>query len=81
MIGATNRIDSLDGALRRPGRFDRELLFPLPGLKVRVRQSRPRSCIGELGKSVAAVSPLPDLEVNPSCTSKAATAGLPPIRP
>ncbi len=34
VIGATNRIDSIDGALRRPGRFDRELLFPLPNLQV-----------------------------------------------
>jgi len=30
IIGATNRIDSLDPALRRPGRFDRELVFNLP---------------------------------------------------
>ena len=30
MIGATNRIDSIDPALRRPGRFDREFFFPLP---------------------------------------------------
>lgn len=36
VIGATNRIDAIDGALRRPGRFDRELLFPLPNLQVRV---------------------------------------------
>ena len=36
MIGATNRVDAIDGALRRPGRFDRELLFPLPNLKVRL---------------------------------------------
>ncbi|GIM05045.1 hypothetical protein Vretimale_9501 [Volvox reticuliferus] len=35
VIGATNRPDALDGALRRPGRFDRELLFPLPGLQAR----------------------------------------------
>ncbi|XP_061374698.1 ATPase family AAA domain-containing protein At1g05910-like, partial [Gastrolobium bilobum] len=31
LIGATNRIDAIDGALRRPGRFDREFNFPLPG--------------------------------------------------
>ncbi|XP_059178110.1 ATPase family AAA domain-containing protein 2-like isoform X3 [Physella acuta] len=35
VIGATNRIDSLDPALRRPGRFDREFLFPLPTLEAR----------------------------------------------
>lgn len=30
VIGATNRIDAIDPALRRPGRFDRELMFTLP---------------------------------------------------
>jgi len=30
LIGATNRIDALDSALRRPGRFDRELQISLP---------------------------------------------------
>ena len=35
VLGATNRVDSIDGALRRPGRFDRELAFPLPGLSAR----------------------------------------------
>lgn len=35
VIGATNRIDSIDPALRRPGRFDRELFFPLPSRKER----------------------------------------------
>lgn len=32
VIGATNRPDSVDPALRRPGRFDREFYFPLPNL-------------------------------------------------
>lgn len=35
VIGATNRLDSIDPALRRPGRFDREFLFSLPDQKVR----------------------------------------------
>ncbi|XP_076623197.1 ATPase family AAA domain-containing protein 2-like [Colletes latitarsis] len=30
VIGATNRVDAIDPALRRSGRFDRELYFPLP---------------------------------------------------
>lgn len=34
VIGATNRIDAIDPALRRPGRFDRELFFPLPARTV-----------------------------------------------
>lgn len=32
IIGATNRIDAIDPALRRPGRFDKEFLFTLPSL-------------------------------------------------
>uniref|UniRef100_A0A8C7XVR3 ATPase family AAA domain-containing protein 2 n=1 Tax=Oryzias sinensis TaxID=183150 RepID=A0A8C7XVR3_9TELE len=35
VIGATNRLDSIDPALRRPGRFDREFLFRLPDKKAR----------------------------------------------
>ena len=37
VIGATNRIDAIDPALRRPGRFDRELLFTLPSRPARRR--------------------------------------------
>ncbi|XP_061144051.1 ATPase family AAA domain-containing protein 2-like isoform X1 [Syngnathus typhle] len=35
VIGATNRIDSIDPALRRPGRFDREFFFSLPDREAR----------------------------------------------
>ncbi|KAJ3637239.1 hypothetical protein MTP99_000713 [Tenebrio molitor] len=35
VIGATNRIESVDPALRRAGRFDRELYFPLPSTDAR----------------------------------------------
>src|SRR5580693_3899587 len=31
VLAATNRPDALDPALRRPGRFDREVIVPLPG--------------------------------------------------
>ncbi|KAM8841468.1 ATPase family AAA domain-containing protein 2-like isoform 2-T2 [Spinachia spinachia] len=48
VIGATNRLDAIDPALRRPGRFDREFLFGLPDresrkeiLKIHTRQWRP----------------------------------------
>lgn len=37
VIGATNRPDAIDPALRRPGRFDREFYFPLPSLEARER--------------------------------------------
>lgn len=37
VIGATNRPDAVDPALRRPGRFDREFYFPLPNLDARER--------------------------------------------
>ena len=35
VIGATNRPDAIDSALRIPGRFDRELVFTLPNANAR----------------------------------------------
>ena len=37
VIGATNRVDSLDPALRRAGRFDREISLGIPDENARVR--------------------------------------------
>ena len=37
VIAATNRADILDNALTRPGRFDRQVIVPLPDLKGRVK--------------------------------------------
>jgi len=35
VIGATNRVDMLDAALLRPGRFDRQVHIPYPSIEVR----------------------------------------------
>lgn len=53
VIGATNRIDSVDPALRRPGRFDKEFFFPLPDMAAR------RSIL-TLGCSTGNKDPVPD---------------------
>lgn len=50
VIGATNRLDAVDPALRRPGRFDKEFGFALPD------QSARRAILGlsaPLGASIA----------------------------
>ncbi|XP_047948643.1 uncharacterized protein LOC125194461 [Salvia hispanica] len=59
VIGATNRPDSVDPALRRPGRFDREIYFPLPSSEDREAilslhtQKWPKPIAGSLLKWVA----------------------------
>ena len=37
VVGATNRVNALDPALRRPGRFDREIEIGVPGKKGRTQ--------------------------------------------
>lgn len=51
VIGATNRADVIDPALRRPGRFDREFHFTLPDektrleiIKIHTKEWKPEPC-------------------------------------
>ncbi|XP_031405064.1 uncharacterized protein LOC116213998 [Punica granatum] len=59
VIGATNRPDAVDPALRRPGRFDREIYFPLPSLEDRAEilslhtKKWPKPVSGSLLKFIA----------------------------
>ena len=50
MVAATNRPDALDPALRRPGRFERELEVGVPGAAARLDILQARyACVGEAG--------------------------------
>ena len=46
VIGATNRPHAIDPTLRRPGRLDRELYFPLPSLEAREKVLGIMTCPG-----------------------------------
>lgn len=52
VIGATNRINSIDPALRRPGRFDREIEIGVPDKKGRLQVLKIHSRGMPLDKSV-----------------------------
>lgn len=52
VIAATNRADVLDPALTRPGRFDRQVIVPLPDLKGRMEILRVHTRKVKLGPDV-----------------------------
>lgn len=59
VIGTTNRIEAIDPALRRAGRFDREVYFPAPSAGAREQILRVHT--REMPLSVDAVDLLPDI--------------------
>ena len=52
VIGATNLPEAVDPALRRPGRFDREIHLPVPDLKARLEIFQVHSADMPLSKDV-----------------------------
>ncbi|GGI02460.1 AAA family ATPase [Egicoccus halophilus] len=59
VIGTTNRIDTIDPALRRAGRFDREVYFPTPSTAAREQILRVKT--REMPLSDDAIDSLPDV--------------------
>ncbi|MDD1775913.1 MAG: AAA family ATPase, partial [Candidatus Methanomethylicus sp.] len=53
IIGATNRIDLLDPALLRPGRFDRVLEIPAPDVKGRESIFKIHACKMNVTKEIS----------------------------
>lgn len=81
VIGATNRPDAVDPALRRPGRFDREIYFPLPSIKDRAAilslhtQRWPKPVSGSLLKWIAKkTTGFAGADLQALCTQAAITA-------
>ena len=52
VVAATNRVDVLDPALTRPGRFDRQVYVPLPDVKGRMEILKVHSRKVKLGPNV-----------------------------
>jgi hypothetical protein len=82
VIMATNRIDSLDPALIRPGRIDRKIEFPLPDIKTKrhiFKLHTSRMSLAEdvdLEEYVAAKDDLSGADIKAVCTE----AGLLALR-
>lgn len=68
MIMATNRPDTLDPALMRPGRLDRKIEIPLPNEQARMDilkiHAAPIAKHGEIGKSGLRLDTLPLMPVS-----------------
>ncbi|KAI4333629.1 hypothetical protein L6164_018410 [Bauhinia variegata] len=81
VIGATNRPEAVDPALRRPGRFDREIYFPLPSLEDRASilslhtQRWPKPLTGSLLEWIARKTPgFAGADLQALCTQAAMNA-------
>lgn len=81
VIGATNRLDSIDPALRRPGRFDREFLFNLPDqrarkhiLQIHTRDWNPKLSDAFLGELAEKCVGYCGADIKALCTEAALTA-------
>ena len=80
VLAATNRPDALDPALRRPGRFDREVTVPLPN-RVERRAILASHARGKhLGAGPTSTSSPPPLPVSPVPTWPTWSTKLPSPR-
>src|SRR5437868_1361484 len=81
VMGASNRIQDLDQALLRPGRFDRQMLVPPPDLKGRTAilevhtRGKPLGAGLELGQVARQTSGLTGAELASICNEAAIFAG------
>src|SRR5437763_8083213 len=81
VMGASNRIQDLDQALLRPGRFDRQMLVPPPDLKGRIAifavhtRGKPLASGVDLGQIARQTSGLTGAELANICNEAAIFAG------
>jgi cell division protease FtsH len=81
VMGASNRIQDLDQALLRPGRFDRQMLVPPPDLKGRTAilkvhtRGKPLAHDVDLGQTARQTSGLTGAELANICNEAAIFAG------
>ncbi len=81
VMGASNRIQDLDQALLRPGRFDRQMLVPPPDLRGRIAilevhtRGKPLAAGVDLGQVARQTSGLTGAELANICNEAAIFAG------